>query len=189
MQNFAARKGKITHLEHLGSMVKLEAVIPTRGLIGLGNYLANATAGQAILSHMFKEYASLAGDIKTRTTGALVATTPGISTAYALDTIQNRGRLFIGPQVQVYEGLIVGENARSGELPVNPTRTKQLTNVRASGTDKAIQLEPPVIMSLENAIEWIAPDEFVEATPSFLRLRKKILNTTKRKRAGHSQTS
>jgi len=186
MQNLASRKGRITHLEHIGDQVKIEALIPTRGLIGFESYLANATGGQAILSHMFKEYGRLAGEIKTRTTGALVASGPGVSTAYALDSLQDRGRLFIGPQEQVYEGMIIGENTRSGDLPMNPTRTKQLTNVRASGSDKAIQLEPATKMSLEKAIEWIAPDEYVEATPKNLRLRKKILNATLRKRAAQS---
>lgn len=183
MQSLASRKGRITHLEHFGEIVKLEAVIPTRGLIGLEGLLANITAGETLLSHMFKEYAALAGEIQTRTTGTLVAVGSGVATGYALDTLQARGRLFIGPQEQVYEGMIVGDNPRNTDLPVNPTRTKQLTNVRASGSDKAIQLEPPVKMSLEKALEWIAADEFVEVTPNHLRLRKRILNATQRKRA------
>ncbi len=183
LQTLASRKARVDHMEHHASMVHLEAVIPTRGLIGFENYLINRTGGGAVMSHMFKEYAPLCGDIPTRTSGTLVAVGPGQSTAYALDTLQERGRLFIGPQEEVYEGMVVGENARSEDLPVNPTRTKQLTNVRASGSDKAIQLEPPVRLSLEKAIEFIAPDEYVEVTPNHLRLRKKILNATQRKRA------
>ena len=111
----------------------------------------------------------------------------GVATGFALDQIQQRGRLFIGPQTEVYAGMIVGENARADDLPVNPTRTKELTNIRASGADKAIQLEPPVIMSLERAIEFIAHDEYVEATPHHLRLRKKILDATKRKRSDQAR--
>lgn len=183
LQNLAGRKADVTDMAHVGDRVKLEGVIPTRGLIGLESYLANLSRGEAILSHMFKTYAPLTGEIKSRITGTLVATEKGVSTAYALDTIQERGTLFIGPQEEVYEGMVVGENSRPGDLPVNPTRTKQLTNVRASGSDKAILLEPPLQLSLEKAIEFIAPDEFVEATPNHLRLRKKILNATLRKRS------
>lgn len=113
----------------------------------------------------------------------------GKSTGYALDTLQERGKLFIGPQEEVYPGMIVGENARSDDLPCNPTRTKQLTNVRASGTDKSIQLEPPTRMSLEKAIEFIAPDEFVEVTPNNLRLRKKILDASQRRRMAKSSAA
>jgi len=184
MQNLAARKGRITHLEHFGNLVKLEAVIPTRGTIGLESYLANLAGGEALLSHMFREYAAPVGEIKTRTSGTLVSMGGGIATGYALNMLQDRGTLFIAPQEKVYEGMIIGECPRSGDLPVNPCRTKQLTNVRASGSDKAIQLEPPTQMSLEKSLEWIAPDEFVEATPKSLRLRKRILNATQRKRAG-----
>ena len=135
------------------------------------------------MSHMFKQYAPHSGLIPSRNTGSLVATGPGTATAYALDTAQERGKLFIGPAEEVYEGMIVGENARNEDLPVNPTREKQLTNIRASGTDKAIMLAPPVKMSLERCLEFIADDEYVEATPNFLRLRKKILNATERKRS------
>ena len=183
MQGLAARKATIGHMEHVGARVKLEAVIPTRGLIGLESYLTNLTSGEAIVSHMFREYAPFVGAIPTRNSGVLVSMEAGIATAYALDSLQSRGRLFIGPQEEVYPGMVIGENARTDDLPCNPTRTKQLTNVRASGTDKAISLEPPVRMSLEKAIEFIAGDEFVEATPNSLRLRKRILDANLRKRA------
>jgi GTP-binding protein len=183
MQQLASRKANITDLQHHGSMVHVEARIPTRGLIGFESFLVNRTSGQSVLSHMFLEYAALCGPIETRNGGTLVSMEKGTATAYALDTIQGRGRLFIGPGEDVYEGMIIGSNSRSDDLPVNPTRTKKLTNVRASGTDDAIKLEPPTRMSLERAIEFIAPDEYVEATPKSLRLRKKLLNATARKRA------
>jgi GTP-binding protein len=183
MQHLAERKGEIVHMEHLGDRVKLEAIVPTRGLIGLESLLANLSSGEALLSHMFREYARHKGEIPSRGTGALISMGSGKATAYSLDNLQQRGRLFIGPQTEVYPGMVIGENSRPGDLPCNPTKTKQLTNVRASGTDKAIMLEPPVEMNLEKAIEFIADDEYVEATPNFLRLRKKILNANLRKRA------
>ena len=186
MQNLAARKAQISTMEHIGDRVNLEAVIPTRGLIGFESFATNCTSGQAIISHMFKEYAAVCGEITSRSGGTLVSMENGRATAYALDQIQERGRLFIRPQDDVYEGMVIGDNPRGDDMPVNPTRTKQLTNVRASGTDKAIQLEPPVRMSLERAIEFIAPDEYVEATPTGLRLRKKTLNATIRKRSANA---
>ena len=184
LQSLAARRAEPTSLQHHGNFVHIEAIIPTRGLIGLENYLVNRSSGQAVISHMFKEYAPVTGDIPLRSNGTLVSMAAGTSTAYALDTIQERGKLFIGPGTEVYEGMIVGENARGEDLPVNPTRTKKLTNVRASGSDEAAMLAPPVIMTLEKAIEFISNDEYVEATPNYLRLRKKILNSTERKRSG-----
>ncbi|HNR94610.1 MAG TPA: translational GTPase TypA [Kiritimatiellia bacterium] len=184
LQSLAARRAETTSMQHHGNFVHIEAIIPTRGLIGLENYLVNRSSGQAVISHMFKEYAPVTGDIPLRSNGTLVSMAAGTSTAYALDTIQERGKLFIGPGTEVYEGMIVGENARGEDLPVNPTRTKKLTNVRASGSDEAAMLAPPVIMTLEKAIEFISNDEYVEATPNYLRLRKKILNSTERKRSG-----
>jgi GTP-binding protein len=186
LQNLAARKATIGHMEHQSDSVILEAVIPTRGLIGFESWLTNATSGNGIVSHMFKEYGPICGQIPTRNNGTLVAAANGVAAAYALDTIQQRGKLFIGPQDEVYTGMIVGENSRNEDLPVNPTRTKAHTNVRASGTDKAIMLEPPMELSLERALEFIANDEFVEATPKFLRLRKKILDPNQRKRLAKS---
>jgi len=182
MQSLASRKGEITNMEHQGGRVLLEAVCPTRGLIGIDGYLTNLTSGEGVLSHMFKEYGPMAGDIPSRKTGALICGAQGTSTAYALDTIQERGKLFIGPGEEVYDGMVIGESSRPGDLPVNPTRAKQMSNVRASGTDRAIMLEPPMELSLERAIEFISDDEFVEATPKNLRIRKKILDPTLRKR-------
>ncbi|MGA0368854.1 MAG: GTP-binding protein TypA/BipA, partial [Kiritimatiellia bacterium] len=134
MQSLAARKGEITHMEHQGSRVLLQAVCPTRGLIGIDGFLTNLTSGEGVMSHMFKEYAPMAGEIPSRNTGALVSGAQGTSTAYALDTIQERGKLFIGPGEDVYDGMVIGESSRPGDLPVNPCRAKQMTNVRASGT-------------------------------------------------------
>ena len=143
MQNLSGRKGRVTNMEHIGERATLEATVPTRGLIGFEGFLTNLCSGEGIMSHMFKEYAPHCGEIPSRNTGSLVATGPGRSTAYALDTAQERGKLFIAPGEEVYEGMVVGENARNEDLPVNPTREKQQTNVRASGTDKAIMLAPP----------------------------------------------
>ena len=191
MQAVAARRGEILQMEHehAGNRVLLEILIPTRGLIGFDGYLTNLTSGEGVMSHMFKHYGPMAGSIPSRTTGALVSSDQGSSTAYALDTIQERGRLFIGPGEEVYVGMVLGESSRPGDLPVNPCRMKQLTNVRASGTDKAIMLEPPVELNLEKAIEFISDDEFVEATPKSLRIRKKLLDPNMRKRARKAMES
>ena len=135
------------------------------------------------MSHLFKEYGPVKGEIWNRDNGVLVAMEGGISTAYALNNVQERGRLFIGPQEDVYEGMIVGENSRPDDLNVNPCKTKHLTNMRSQGEGKGVQLAPPVRMTLERTLEYIARDEYVEATPKVLRLRKKILNSTVRKRA------
>ncbi|MFT7511252.1 MAG: GTP-binding protein [Candidatus Omnitrophota bacterium] len=188
LQNLAARKAEITNMVHQTETVMLEAIIPTRGLIGFESWLTNTTSGHGISGHLFKEYAKVCGPIPSRNNGTLVCAADGVATGYALDTIQQRGKLFIGPQDDVYVGMVIGENARSEDLPVNPTRTKQLTNVRASGTDKAIMLEPPIKMSLEKALEFISTDEYVEATPKALRLRKKILDPSLRKRMAKSES-
>jgi GTP-binding protein len=184
MQTIANRKGEVTGMDHHASRVSVEAIIPTRGLIGFESDLVNLTRGEGIMSHLFREYAPFKGEIEGRTRGVMVSMEPGTSTAYALNNIQARGRLFIGPQEEVYGGMIVGENARPEDLPVNPCKAKHLTNMRSQGDGKGIQLEAPVKMTLERAIEYIGPDEYVEATPKSLRLRKRILDATARKRAG-----
>ena len=183
MQSLAARKGEVVNIQHYGSRVALEAIVPTRGLIGFETDLVNLTRGEGVMSHLFREYAPFKGEIEGRNRGVMVAMEAGTSTAYALNNIQARGRLFIGPQEDVYEGMIVGENARPEDLPVNPCKAKHLTNMRSQGEGKGIQLEAPLQMSLERAIEYIGPDELVEATPRSLRLRKRILGATARKRA------
>src|SRR5438094_1244821 len=184
LQSLAGRKADIVNMEHNPHSVTVQAIIPTRGLIGLETDLVNVTKGHGIMSHLFKEYAPHKGEIPTRFNGVLVAMENGTSTAYALDTIQERGRLFIGAQEEIYEGMIIGENARPDDMPVNPCKAKKLTNMRSQGEGKGISLAPPLKMTLERSLEYIAPDEYVEATPKSLRLRKKILEATARKRAG-----
>jgi GTP-binding protein len=183
MQSIADRKGEILAVHHHASRVSIEAIVPTRGLIGFETDFVNQTRGEGIMSHLFREYAPFKGDIGGRGRGVMVSMEPGVSTAYALNNIQERGRLFIGPQEDVYEGMIVGENRRPEDLPVNPCKEKHLTNMRSQGDGKGIQLEGVLRMSLERAIEYIDTDEYVEATPKSLRLRKRILHATARKRA------
>ncbi len=185
MQSLANRKGEVVGIQHHATRVSIEAIIPTRGLIGLETDLVNLTRGEGIMSHLFREYAPFKGEMEGRGRGVLVSMESGISTAYALDSIQDRGRLFIGPQEEIYGGMIVGENARPEDMPVNPCKAKRLTNMRSQGEGKAIQLETPLRMTVERAIEYIGIDEYVEATPKSLRLRKQILDATARKRAAN----
>jgi GTP-binding protein len=183
LQSLAGRKAEILRMDHQTRSVLVEAVIPTRGLIGFETDLVNLSRGLGSMSHLFKEYGSHKGEISSRGNGVLVAMESGVSTSYALNNVQERGRLFLGPQEDVYEGMIVGENSRPDDLTVNPCKTKHLTNMRSQGEGKGVQLAPPLRMSLERALEYIASDEYVEATPKSLRLRKKILESTARKRA------
>ena len=183
LQSLAGRKAEIVSMDHQAHSVTVQADVPTRGLIGFETDLVNCTKGHGIMSHLFKEYAPYKGDIPTRYNGVLISMEGGVSTAYALETIQERGRLFIGPQVDIYEGMIIGENARPDDMPVNPCRAKRLNNMRSTGDGKGIALAPPLLMTLERSLEYIAPDEYVEATPKSLRLRKKILDAGARKRA------
>src|SRR6478735_1257698 len=183
LQTLAARKAEILGMDHHGTRVSVEAIVPTRGLIGFESDLVNVTRGEGVMSHLFKEYAPFKGELEGRNRGVMVSMEPGTSTAYALNNIQARGKLFVGPQEEIYAGMIVGENARPEDLPVNPCKAKNLTNMRSQGDGKGIQLEAPLKMTLERAIEYISADEFVEATPKSLRLRKRILDPTARKRA------
>ena len=183
LQSIANRKGEILAVHHHASRVSIEAIVPTRGLIGFETDFVNQTRGEGIMSHLFREYAPFKGEMGGRGRGVMVAMESGVSTAYALNNIQERGRLFIGPQEDIYEGMIVGENRRPEDLPVNPCKEKHLTNMRSQGDGKGIQLEGVLRMSLERAIEYIDMDEYVEATPKSLRLRKRILDATARKRA------
>ncbi len=182
MENLSNRKAQITNMEHHHAGVTVEAEISTRGLIGFESDLVTMTSGHGVSSHMFLEYRPKGADISTRKTGTLVSMQTGKSMGYALDMIQARGKLFVGPGEDVYDGQIIGECPRKEDLPVNPCKGKQLDNMRASGSDKNIQLAPPVRFSLERAIEYIAPDELVEATPNFLRLRKRVLDAEERRR-------
>ena len=183
MQNLANRRGQLTNMEKLNVTTMIEATITTRGLIGMEVDLVNATSGHGVMSHLFKEYGPWAGELSTRITGTLVATEAGETTAYALESTQERGKLFVGAGEAVYEGMIVGENPRNEDIPVNAVKAKQLTNFRSQGSGVGTQLTPPIKMSLERSIEYIATDEYVEVTPANLRLRKKILNSNERRKA------
>ncbi len=183
MQVLAERKGRVDSMNQHKNNITLEVTIPTRGLIGFEFDLMNLTSGSGVMSHLFKEYGPMAGDIKTRATGTLVSMAQGMATAYSLDTLQERGKLFVTHADEVYEGMIVGENPRTEDMPVNPTKEKQLSNVRSQGEGKGIQLTPPIRFNLERAIEYIAPDELVEVTPKNIRLRKRLLKAHERKKA------
>ena len=187
MQNLAARKADIINMEHHPHSVELTAIIPTRGLIGFETVLVYVTKGLGITSALFHGYAPHKGEIPNRTNGVLVSMEGGISTSYALDTIQQRGRLFIDPQEEIYEGMIVGENSRNEDMPVNPCRAKKLNNMRSQGDGKGIALPPGLKFSLERSLEYIAPDEYVEVTPKTIRLRKKVLDAGARRRAEKSE--
>lgn len=187
LENLNNRKGQILNMEHHNDQVSIEAIVPTRGLIGFETDLINGTRGLGVISHLFHDYAPYAGEIETRRNGVLWSMEDGVATAYALAMLQERGRLFIKPGDKIYKGMIVGENARPQDMPVNPVREKHLTNMRSQGEGKGVQLEPPVQMSLERALEYISSDEYVEATPLSLRLRKKILDEHARKRAAQAR--
>ena len=181
IEKLGGRKGKMNKMVNHGSgRVRLEFHVPTRGLIGLRSEILTDTRGTAIMNSLFHEYIDWQGDIPMRTTGALVADRPGKATAYAIWNLQERGEIFITPGTEVYAGMIVGENARAADLDVNIVKEKKLTNMRASTADEAIRLVSPRILNLEQAIEFIRDDEFVEATPQSIRLRKKILQANKR---------
>ncbi|MEI6675833.1 MAG: GTP-binding protein, partial [Verrucomicrobiota bacterium] len=180
----ANRKGQMEHMDTEPSgRTFIQAVIPTRGLIGFETELVNLTSGHGIMSHLFKEYAEYAGEIVNRTTGTLVSMDAGLATPYSLQTLEDRGKLFVGPGDAIYAGMLVGENPRVGDLPVNPVKEKHLDNMRSSGKDKTSKLTPPIRFSLERAIEYIDVDELVEATPKNIRLRKRVLDANARKRA------
>lgn len=183
LENLASRKGEITNMAHHEATVSVEAVVPTRGLIGFETDLVNQTKGTGLMSHIFKEYGPSKGEISTRQRGVLIAMEGGVTTSYALTNIQERGRLFVGPQEEVYMGMIVGENARPDDLVVNPCKAKALTNMRSQGEGTKEGLVPPLVMSLERSLEYIAPDEYLEVTPTKLRMRKKYLDHNARKRA------
>ena len=187
MENLSSRKAEITSMNHHGDQVTIEALIPMRGLIGFETDLVNQTRGLGVMSHLFHEYGPDRGEIAARKNGSLVSMENGQAMAYALNMIQERGRLMVEPGDAIYAGMIVGENARDNDIPVNPCKAKRLTNMRSQGEGKGIQLSPPLKLSLERALEYIGSDEYVEATPKNLRLRKKILDETKRKRAERSR--
>lgn len=186
METLGSRKAELVNMQLDNSgRVRLEYMIPTRGLMGLQTEFMILTSGSGILHHIFDHYGPIkTGMIGGRSRGVLVANSQGKATGFALFNLQERGQLLIGPQTDVYEGMIIGINSRNEDLVVNPTKEKHLTNIRAAGSDENIILTPPVQMSLERAMEFIADDELVEITPSAVRLRKKVLKGTERKRAG-----
>jgi len=177
------RRGMLEVMETRGDRIHLEFSIPSRGLMGIRNILLNVSEGEAVMAHRFEEYEPIRGNIQGRINGTLIVMEAGMATAYSIDKLQDRGKFFISPGEMVYVGQVVGEQIRPGDLVVNVVRGKKLTNMRASGSDDAIQLTPPIEMNLERALEYIDSDEYVEVTPKSVRMRKKHLKETDRKRA------
>lgn len=176
------RKGVLLHMDHRGERSHLDFDIPSRGLIGLRSNLMTATQGEAVVAHRFKEYEPYKGDIEKRSNGSLISIETGTAIAYSMDKLQDRGHFFVHPGEEIYEGQVVGENSRADDIGINLCKTKKLTNVRASGSDDKVMLPPPVVFSLEEALEYIQEDELVEVTPKSLRLRKILLTENERKR-------
>ena len=177
------RKGVLTNMETTGDRTRLEFTIPSRGIIGLRSNMLTATAGEAIMTRRLKDFEPWVGDIEMRTNGSIIASETGTAYAYSIDKLQDRGRFFISPMDQVYCGQVVGEHTRSNDITVNVTKAKQLTNMRASGSDDKASIAPPIVFSLEEALEYIKEDEYVELTPKAMRLRKILLSEVDRKRA------
>ena len=177
------RKGTLTNLETNGDRTRLEFTIPSRGIIGLRSNMLTATAGEAIMTHRLKGFEPWTGEIEMRVNGSIISGETGTAYAYSIDKLQDRGRFFISPMEQVYEGQVIGEHTRQNDITVNVTKAKQLTNMRASGSDEKTSIAPPKVFSLEEALEYIKEDEYVEVTPHAMRLRKILLNETDRKRA------
>jgi len=183
IEKLGKRKGEMINLRSENNSTRLEYLMPTRGLLGYRTEFLTDTKGEGTLSHIFAEYGPYKGDIERRSTGSIICGFNGTTTAYALDGLQQRGTLFIGPTVDVYEGMVIGASAKES-MTVNPIKGKKLTNMRASGSDASVQLAPPIDMNLERALEYIADDEYVEVTPETIRIRKKYLTEQERKRHG-----
>ncbi len=181
------RKGNLTNMESDGERTRLEFLVPSRGIIGLRSNMLTATAGEAIMTHRLKDFEPWMGEIEMRTNGSLIASETGTAYAYSIDKLQDRGRFFISPMEEVYCGQVVGESTRQGDITINVTKAKQLTNMRASGADDKAVIVPPKIFSLEEALEYIKADEYVEVTPKKMRLRKILLNEIDRKRAAKQE--
>ena len=177
------RKGELTSMETQGDRVNIEFDMPSRGIIGLRTNVLTASQGEAIMAHRFKEYQPYKGDIERRSNGSMIAMESGTAFAYAIDKLQDRGKFFIYPQDEVYAGQVVGEHVHEKDLVINVTKSKKLTNMRASGSDDKARIIPPVVFSLEEALEYIKADEYVEVTPKSMRMRKVILDELERKRA------
>lgn len=182
IESLGRRRGEMLSMLPVGSTVRIEFSVPARGLLGFRTEFMTLTRGEGVLHHTFAGYEAYRGDIARRTRGSLVALEDGIATAYALESIQERGVLFIAPGERVYEGMVIGENAREGDLVVNPCKTKHLTNMRSSGSEGLVRLAPPRLMTLEQYLEFLNDDELLEVTPLSLRIRKRILNTNERLR-------
>ena len=184
IEHLGTRKGEMQNLVHLdsGNRVRLEFTVPARGLLGFRGQFLTETRGTGILNTTFHGYEPYKGDIPMRTKGALISMERSSTTAYALDTLQERGILFVAPAEEVYEGMIIGEHSRDNDLEVNPCKLKKLSNMRSSGTDEAVRLPPVTKMNLETCMEWIRPDELIEVTPLNIRLRKKVLKAGMRKK-------
>ena len=181
------RRGEMTSMESKGDRIMLEFTIPSRGIIGLNNSVLTASAGEAVMAHRFIEFAPWRGEIQRRLNGSIIAMESGTAFAYALNNLQSRGRFFIAPQDDVYAGQVIGEHTKDNDLVVNVCKSKKLTNMRASGSDDKVALAPPVIFSLEDALEYIKADEYVEVTPNSMRMRKIILDELERKRRSRSE--
>jgi GTP-binding protein len=186
MELVGTRRGELSRMDVKGAYAHLEFIIPARGLLGLRTRLMSGTQGEAIMHHNFHDYQTVKGDIPRRGNGVMVSMVRGVAVGFALDNLQQRGTMFVQPGDEIYQGMIVGENARGDDMVVNPCKEKKLTNMRASGSDKNILLKPPRQLSLEIALEYIESDELVEITPSKIRLRKKLLSEEGRKRAERS---
>lgn len=184
IETVSQRKGEMLNMEPKADRMILKFMIPSRGIMGLRNYLLNVTAGEAIVTHRFKEYQPYKGEIPGRINGSLIVMEMGEAIAYSLHNLQDRGKFFINPGEEVYEGQVIGENNRNGDLVINVTKTKKLTNMRASGSDEKMKIAPPLKHTLEEALEYIQSDEYVEVTPKSIRLRKIYLNENDRKRFG-----
>jgi GTP-binding protein len=188
MELTGSRRAQMVHMGSRGDFANVVFSIPARGLIGLRTRVLNATQGTAIMHHRFESWRPQEGDISGRATGALVSMVAGKAVAFGLDSLQERAELFVSPGDEVYEGMVVGENSRSEDMAVNPTKEKKLTNMRASGSDRNILLKPPRRMSLEESLEYIEEDELVEVTPAAVRLRKILLSEHDRRRNARQKT-
>jgi GTP-binding protein len=187
MEELGRRRGDLQDMQPDGrGRVRLEYRIPARGLIGFQGEFMTMTRGTGLMSHVFDDYAPMKGDISERRNGVLISQDDGEAVAYALWKLQDRGRMFVSPGDPLYEGMVIGIHSRDNDLVVNPIKGKQLTNVRASGTDEAVRLVPPIGLTLESAIEFIADDELVEITPKAIRIRKRHLKEHDRKRASRA---
>ncbi|MEX1190820.1 MAG: translational GTPase TypA [Brumimicrobium sp.] len=184
VETVSKRKGEMLNMEAKGDRMIITFLIPSRGIIGLRNYLLTQTAGEAIMNYRFIEFQPYKGDIPGRTNGSLISMEKGTSIPFSLNNLQDRGKFFIAPGEPIYEGQVIGENSRQGDMVVNVTKTKKMSNMRSSGADDKVKLAPPLKMSLEESLEYIQSDEYVEVTPESLRIRKILLKETERKRSG-----